>query len=336
MDLKRLQDGVPQGLTIPKELEQAELERDRAVNSKELAEFSLKKAELGKRQAQTSLQTAKIQRRIAERKLEDFTIRSPIDGIISERMVQGGEWISMQSPLCKVVDHKNLILQITRPQQQLGIIRPGQKVELEVDAWPGMKFSARIELLSPVIDRATGTFKARARIEDPETRLRPGMFCKADIITRVSPEALMIPKRGIFYDSDEPYAFVVRDGKAMRIAIQRGIETKDAIEALNKGAGAASSKTLAENRVFRKFVVGDRVIIRSQDELRGGEVVRVADEEEDSAPASGEGESKEGELKLNTGDGATGDGKGVGEKNATKPSDSTRGKTKNGHGTELR
>ncbi|MFQ5505270.1 MAG: efflux RND transporter periplasmic adaptor subunit [Planctomycetota bacterium] len=268
-DLARDRRGVEQRLTSKEVLEASQLNRDQAENKLTLARFAEKKARLGQEKARTALASARIERRLRERTLEYYTPTAPIDGIVSRIDVRGGEWIGPQGRLCQVIDHKNLILNLDRPQKELARLRVGQEVEVEVDAFPGKSFRARIDLISPVVSRETGTFKARARLLDADDGLRPGMFCRAEIILRVSQEALMIPKVAILYEGDKPFAFVARDGKARRIPIRPGIETKEEVE-------ATIPQGLPDGTLFRS---GDSIIVIGQKDLEDGQRIKLAGDE---------------------------------------------------------
>ena len=281
-ELDRATQGVAEELTSTIELETAQLEFDKASHELALAEFAARKAELEKVKANNQLQQKILARKIEERKFGKYTIRAPFTGIVPELKVKGGEWVTNSKVLFQLYDAERLEVNITRPQRQFGLLRIGQLVEIEVDAWPGEAFAARIHYLSPVVDMQTGSFLVRARIEDPGKKLRPGMFCRADIITRESHEALMIPKIAILYEGDLPHAFVVRDGKAHQIQIRPGIELKDSLEALNK-------QTQEGQPAEHLFLPGDAVVTKGKEKLTEGDTVQI---QEDEARPPLEGQAK--------------------------------------------
>ncbi len=259
----RRKESAAQSLASDAQLEDAQLAYDKAKNAVDLAESSLRIAEHGLIKAQTEHEAALIQVRIQERILADSTIVAPIQGVIPELLVRGGEWIAPLGKLCAIVASDKLVLNLRRPQKELGRLAVGQRVDIEVDAWPERRFRGSIDLISPVVDADTGSFRARVRIDvDEEKSLRPGMFCRAWIVTGTNPEALLIPKEAIVYEAEQPYAFVVRDGKAERITIDRGIDLKDAVEARNVAAEAHPGA----------FVKGDQVVVVGVDGLATGGV----------------------------------------------------------------
>ena len=129
----------------------------------------------------------------------------------------------------------------------------------------------------------TGSFLVRARVEDPGKKLRPGMFCRADIITRESREALMIPKIAILYKGDLPHAIVVRDGKAHQIEITPGIELKDSLEALNKGTADTEDAS-------KLFLPGDAVVTKGKEKLVQGDKVEIQEDPNQKPAKESDGE----------------------------------------------
>lgn len=264
--LERRKASAKNELSSPAQLEDAQLEFDKAKNALDLANNQLKVAEHGLIKAKTTLESSVIQVQLQERLLEDYEIRAPIDGVIPELTIRGGEWLSPQMDLCTIVANKRLILQLKRPQKELGRLEIGQRVDIECDAYPGETFVGEIDLLAPTIDMDTGTFRARVSIHDStEVKLRPGMFVRAWIVTGTNQAALMIPKQAIIYDAQQPCAYVVRDGKAARIKIDRGIDLKDAVEARN----------VADVAQAGSFTRGDSIIVVGVDGLTDGGDVEV-------------------------------------------------------------
>ncbi len=265
-DRERSRAQAKEELVSASQLEADELAYERAANAAELQRIKLRRAKLGVTKLESQKQSARIQREIKERMLEDYQVEAPFDGLVAESFVKGGEWISPQSPLLKLSDRRRLVAYFARPQKEIGSIRKELDVEFSFDAFPGQVFHGQIAFISPIVDQQTGTFRARAEVADPQKRLRAGMFTRAEIVTAVSPKALMIPRTAIFYEDQRPFTFVARDRIAQRIPIEAGIATKGAVEARNLSQGP-------EQEGFR---AGDLVIVVGGENLRPGQAVEVA------------------------------------------------------------
>jgi membrane fusion protein (multidrug efflux system) len=94
-----------------------------------------------------------------------------------------------------------------------------------VEAYPGKKFGeGRIVRVSPAVDRNTRTFEVEAEVPNPGRELRPGGFAKADILTRIAPDAIAAPLAAVYAFVGSTRVFVVRDGKAHVVPVTLGAE----------------------------------------------------------------------------------------------------------------
>lgn len=123
-------------------------------------------------QAQITLAEALVNQREAElvlsqTQLDYASVKSPCDGIVSKRAVEEGQYITIGQPLCSTIDNGNLWITANFKETQLKKLKPGQKVEIKLDAYPGIEMKgivesfvgatgAKFSLLPP--DNATGNF----------------------------------------------------------------------------------------------------------------------------------------------------------------------------------
>lgn len=123
-------------------------------------------------QAQITLAEALVRQRIAElalaqTQLDNATIESPCDGIITKRAIEEGQYITIAQPLCSVIDKTHLWITANFKETQVKKLKPGQEVKIKLDAFPDMKLEGKVEsfigatgakfsLLPP--DNATGNF----------------------------------------------------------------------------------------------------------------------------------------------------------------------------------
>jgi Cu(I)/Ag(I) efflux system membrane fusion protein len=103
-------------------------------------------------------------------------ILSPIGGVVLEKNVVEGQYVSEGDPMFEVADlsHVWIIAQVY--EDQIGLVKVGQSVEARVDAFPGLVFRGQVAFLDPVLNPATRTLRVRYDVENPEGKLRPGMF----------------------------------------------------------------------------------------------------------------------------------------------------------------
>jgi membrane fusion protein (multidrug efflux system) len=162
------------------------------------------RAQIGTAQALVKQREAELA--LAEEDLRHATVLAPCSGIVSKRAVQQGQFVSAGQSLCAVVDQQHLWVTANVKETQLGTLRPGQPVEVEIDAYPGLRLEGRVasfggatgakfSLLPP--DNASGNFvkvvqRFPVRIELEKTQptaagsapLYPGLSAFVKINTR--------------------------------------------------------------------------------------------------------------------------------------------------------
>ena len=190
--------------------EQARADRDRAVAAVKGAEAALlvAQANVGVLDAQRveaarSADEARTQLARAERDLSFTEIRAPVSGVVGNRAVQVGSYITPGQRLAALIPLDTVHIDANFKETQLASIRPGQVVRLEVDAYPGREVPATVESIAPASgsqysllppENATGNFtkivqRLPVRLKvDPKVAsegiLRPGMSVVAKVDIR--------------------------------------------------------------------------------------------------------------------------------------------------------
>lgn len=158
-------------------------------------------------------------------------ITAPFAGIITELpyYTQGSE-IEAGSPVAGIMDYRSMLLDINLPEKYINDISTGRKVRITNYALPGDTLRGSISQLSPAINPQTRTFRGSIKIDNPELRLRPGMFVKADIITNRADSVIVIPKDIILSRQRGMTVFVVSRSVANERVIVTGLENNKEVE----------------------------------------------------------------------------------------------------------
>lgn len=191
--------------------------------------------------------------------LEYTEIRAPFAGRIVQRYIKLAEHVQVGAPLFRLSDFDPLLCPIQVPERELPRLRDGQRAELEVEAWPGQRFVAKVLRVSPVIDSASGTVRVTLEVGG-EGKLRPGMFASVFLEMERRENALVIPKGALALDSLGDTVFVVAEGVAERRSLDLGFRSDQLLE------------------VRSGLEEGERVIIVGQDGLGEGTPVEVLGE----------------------------------------------------------
>lgn len=157
-------------------------------------------------------------------------IRAPIDGIVAERKIKVGNTLTVNQELFTISDPDPLVLYVHVPERELHKLSPGQPADIQVDAVAGTRFVGRIAIISPVVDPATATFRAKLEVSDPSGQLRPGMFARVNIAYERRVGALQIPRSALLDTEGQASVFVVTGGKAEPRRIATGLANGGMIE----------------------------------------------------------------------------------------------------------
>lgn len=118
--------------------------------------------------------------------LTHLTIYSPIGGVVIRKMVNEGAYVSTGAQIYTVADLSQLWVLLDAYESDLSWIRYGQEVQFTTEAYPGEVFSGWVSFIDPVLDPATRTVRVRVDVPNPQGRLRPEMFVRATVRSRVA------------------------------------------------------------------------------------------------------------------------------------------------------
>ena len=169
---------------------------------------------------------------LARLKVNYASIKAPINGVISERMIKVGNMITMNQAAFQITDFNPLHAILHVPERELSKLRVGQVALLEVDALPGEVFKGRVERISPVVDPTTGTFKVTLAYRNPGARLKPGMLARVNVTYDVHENTMLLPKEAVVIEDAEASVFVVRNDTVHRTLVQTGYVDSQIIEIL--------------------------------------------------------------------------------------------------------
>ncbi|HYC91015.1 MAG TPA: efflux RND transporter periplasmic adaptor subunit, partial [Thermoanaerobaculia bacterium] len=176
--------------------------------------------------------TARRQVDLQRQSVEDTVIRAPFDGIVISKDAQPGEMISPVSAgggftrtgICTIVDMASLEIEVDVNEAYINRVRPNQRVEATLDAYPDWKIPGHVITAVPTADRQKATVKVRIAFDQKDQRILPDMGVKVAFITDepVSAGAATfdIPKSALRKDGDQDIVFVVKEKKAERRAVK--------------------------------------------------------------------------------------------------------------------
>ncbi len=154
------------------------------------------------------------------------TIRAPFDGRIAIRQVELGQVVSSGTPIASLQSVSPIHAEFWLPQQALAELRLGQRARLRTDIFPGAAWEGEITTINPEVDVATRNVRVRATLDNPDGRLRPGMFANLEILSAEKRPALIIPATAVLFAPYGDSVYVIEEekdqgGKASTVAHQR-------------------------------------------------------------------------------------------------------------------
>jgi len=127
----------------------------------------------------------------------NYVLRAPIAGTVTRRAATVGTLVGTDVAFFEIVNASNLWADIDVPEAHVPRVMPGQRVVLQVDGLPGREFQGEVKFVSPVIDPATRTARARASLENRDGALRANMYAKARIIDNANASSVLVPKEAV-------------------------------------------------------------------------------------------------------------------------------------------
>ncbi|MFT4927203.1 MAG: membrane fusion protein (multidrug efflux system) [Phenylobacterium sp.] len=175
-------------------------------------------------------QSQQAQHKLAKLKLNYASIKAPIAGMVTQRMIKEGSLIRDNDTLFEVVDLTSLKAVLHLPEKELGNVKKQQTILLSVDALQGQLIVGQIERIRPLIDTDTGTFKVIAHIDNENQFLKSGMFGKVEVVFDVHQNSLLMQQQAVITQDNRSHVFVVKDNKALQTPVTLGFRHHGMVE----------------------------------------------------------------------------------------------------------
>ena len=222
--------------------------------------------------AHEQIAVAETQVRMRRTELDDMVVRAPFSGIAISKDAQPGEMVSPVSAgggftrtgIGTIVDMSSLEIEVDVNESYINRVKPGQKVEAMLDAYPDWRIPSRVITTVPTADRQKATVRVRIAFEKLDPRILPDMGVKVSFLREEeTPRAaaaaptVSVPKAAVKTDNGSTIVFVLKDDRVERRAVRAGLETGDEVEVLSG------------------LTPGERVVVEAPPQLKDGDRVKV-------------------------------------------------------------
>lgn len=249
-------------------LAEAEANLDEQVRSQErmrglragnvASQERLEQAETATKLARARVEAARAQLAMADRAHADASVTAPFDGLLARRLVSRGEFVQPGQALFELVALDPIEVEFRLAERDVARVHPGEPVGVQVAPYPEETFRAVVTVISPTVDPASRTLRVRAELPNPDGRLRPGLFARADLGVSQRDGVLLIPEEAVLQRADGAVVFRLRGQDAVeRLVIETGVHDRGAVE------------------VARGLAAGDQVVTRGHTALLDGARVEV-------------------------------------------------------------
>jgi len=209
---------------------------------------------------------------LAESRLAKMVIAAPFEGVLGLRNVSVGDYVVEGEAMVTLRAIERLKADFRIPELFLAEVKLGQELNITADALPGQSFRGEVYAIDPQVDVSGRALVIRARLDNPEGKLRPGLFVRIDVVLERRAGALLVPESAIVPSKQGSTVYRVKDGIADLVPVETGLRRKGEVEVLSG---------LAE---------GDMVVTGGQLKLRPGAPAQVVNQPPPATPAEGEGD----------------------------------------------
>jgi HlyD family secretion protein len=243
-----------------------------AVQARDTAQTTVDslRAQIGAAREQVKAADAQIG--VARQDVENCTVRAPFAGIVVSKDAQIGEMVSpisagggfTRTGIATIVDMASLEIEVDVNESYIARVRPGQRVEAALDAYPDWRIPSKVRTVIPTADRQKATVKVRISFDKLDPRILPDMGVKVAFLAdqpagagpAAAPRAL-VPQAAVRDEAGRKFVYVVRDGRLERRAVSLGG---------NRGGDVEVMAGVGE---------GDSVLVKGPEGLREGARVKV-------------------------------------------------------------
>ncbi|SJZ35441.1 RND family efflux transporter, MFP subunit [Sediminibacterium ginsengisoli] len=189
-------------------------------------------------------------------------IRAPFSGVITTRNTNTGAYVGPSGkgsdlPMFTLQEQGKLRLVIAVPETYIGYLKDNSEVNFSTKAYPGKKFSARVNRMAGALDTRLRSQRIEMDVTNADKKLLPGMIAEVNLQLNANDSSFVVPKSAILNSSTGTYVIGVTNGQVNWIPVQKGADAGGKIE------------------IFGKLQTGDTLVKAVSEEIRDHSVIKV-------------------------------------------------------------
>jgi len=223
-------------------------EYDMRQSQAENAQRQYEVARNGAEQQRQALAGAEARLTMAQKAVSDATVRAPFAGVVAERVVSVGDFVTRGTRVATVMRVNPLRVELTVPAQFISGVAVGRPVTLQVDAYPGQTFTGRVRYVSPGVRADSRALVVEAEVPNEKDLLKPGLFVTARIEQGEPTPGVLVPVSAVRTAAGTSRVFVVVDDHVEERIVTTGQAVGSRVEVTS---GVAASDVVVVGDVAR-------------------------------------------------------------------------------------
>ncbi|MGE3844234.1 MAG: efflux RND transporter periplasmic adaptor subunit [Vicinamibacterales bacterium] len=195
---------------------------------------------------------------MARKAVADSIVRAPFDGVVAERLVSAGDYVTRGTKVAVVLRVSRLRVQLTVPEQYISTVAVGRSVALEVDAFPGHTFTGDVRYVSPAVRPDSRALVVEAVVSNANEQLKPGLFATARLEQAAQTTGLVVPRSAIRVGATSSRIFVVKNGHVEERVATTGTSIDNLVE-VTSGVAAGEQVVVGDEA---RLTDGAAIIIK--------------------------------------------------------------------------
>jgi len=212
LDLDRARARLSEAAAALLEAQRADRRQRALAQQKVASRAQLEQANAALEAARARVQAVQADLGAAERAMSDSRVAARFAGVIGRRFVSRGEFVQPGQKLFELVSLDPVEVEFNLPESDAARLRTGLPLAVTVAPYPGEVFRAEVSMVSPVIDAQTRTVRVKALLANPDGRLRPGLFARAELGIAQHEDVLLVSEEALLQRADGKVVFRAVDG----------------------------------------------------------------------------------------------------------------------------
>ncbi len=235
---ERMVELARRGVTTEAEMDASETAVAAAAAAVGLAEAQVARARSLQDLARIRLGQAQVRATWPE---DNPGTQAPSLRYVAERYREAGDTVALGAPIVSLVELDPLRAVVFVTERDYARLRAGQRAALLTDAYPGETFYGEIVRLAPVFREASRQARVELRVENPDLRLRPGMFARATLVLRELEDATIVPAMALTRRDGGDVIFLLEEGegdgpaRVRRVPVRVGVVDGDRAQVIGEG-----------------------------------------------------------------------------------------------------